>query len=806
MEEEEDAIVAPAAAALHLHGGGGGGGGDEVYCAVGIGNWKANLQWVLANVPRSKRLVLAHLRRPTSRINMMGAWVPVNQLAEEEVTAFRQLEEDKIGRVLDDLLEICKSQKVNASKIIVASDDTARGLVQLVDDHGVTELVMGAASDRAYTRKMRAPRSKKALTVQRKANPSCKIWFVCKGNLICAREAGEGAHRAESSTSSTSPRSSTSDYSRSKSSPRLHSETFSTIESNDPASLSVDETLTRWDDAMHHSMEDLNYQAAVSTASMSEIVESGEESAAELLLQEVQEDQQGAPSPDGLDAGGMIDDALYEKLKDALMEAENLRHEAYEETRRRQMAERDLAEASKMVGLADEAERSYRREAKHRKEMEEMLARERAAMEQDRREVDDILDKIRKVDDRSAELELQIANSERMMSELEVRLSESYDTLRQGSTTATASEEHQVDGDHEGVLLRVGPSELDDATGHFDVSARVDGGGDGGRGKVYRAEVRGMAVAVKVLRRDVAVDEARFAREVERIGSRVRRRHPNLVALVGACPEARAAAYELVPNGRSLEEELLLAGGGGGLPWRARCGIAHAACSALAFLHSASTPHGDVRPANILVVGSSCKLAGLGTHRLVVEQHGEALAYADPRRYLQHATEERDDVYALGVVLLRLATGMPPFLARKAAREAAAGGKEWREVVDACWPAERGREVAMLGLRCCDDPRPPLLLLLEEARVVLEAATMADEVPPPPPPSYFVCPILREVMRDPQIAGDGFTYEAEAIEEWLRGGHDTSPMTNLKLPTRKLTPNHALRAAIHHWRHRHHLH
>jgi len=44
-----------------------------------------------------------------------------------------------------------------------------------------------------------------------------------------------------------------------------------------------------------------------------------------------------------------MDDALYEKLKDALMEAENLRHEAYEETRRRQMAERELAEASKMV-------------------------------------------------------------------------------------------------------------------------------------------------------------------------------------------------------------------------------------------------------------------------------------------------------------------------------------------------------------------------------------------------------------------------------------------------------------------------
>jgi hypothetical protein len=76
MEEElGEAIILGPAAALRLQDR----DDDEqqpqpVYCAVGgiagKEEWKANLQWVLANVPRSKRLVLAHLRRPPSRINM----------------------------------------------------------------------------------------------------------------------------------------------------------------------------------------------------------------------------------------------------------------------------------------------------------------------------------------------------------------------------------------------------------------------------------------------------------------------------------------------------------------------------------------------------------------------------------------------------------------------------------------------------------------------------------------------------------------------------------------------------------------
>lgn len=54
-------------------------------------------------------------------------------------------------------------------------------------------------------------------------------------------------------------------------------------------------------------------------------------------------------------------------------------------------------------------------------------------------------------------------------------------------------------------------------------------------------------------------------------------------------------------------------------------------------------------------------------------------------------------------------------------------------------------------------------------------------------------------MKNPHLAADGFSYELEAMEEWFRIGHDTSPMTNLKLNHKLLIPNHALRSLIHDW-------
>ena len=62
-------------------------------------------------------------------------------------------------------------------------------------------------------------------------------------------------------------------------------------------------------------------------------------------------------------------------------------------------------------------------------------------------------------------------------------------------------------------------------------------------------------------------------------------------------------------------------------------------------------------------------------------------------------------------------------------------------------------------------------------------------------PSEFMCPITGEVMEQPVVTADGFTYEKVSIARWLKK-HDTSPCTNLLLEHKNLVPNLAIRSQI----------
>jgi hypothetical protein len=65
-------------------------------------------------------------------------------------------------------------------------------------------------------------------------------------------------------------------------------------------------------------------------------------------------------------------------------------------------------------------------------------------------------------------------------------------------------------------------------------------------------------------------------------------------------------------------------------------------------------------------------------------------------------------------------------------------------------------------------------------------------------PHAHLCPITQEVMRDPVVASDGFSYERTSILWWINTYH-TSPMTRGELSS-AVYPNQVLRTMISEWK------
>lgn len=68
------------------------------------------------------------------------------------------------------------------------------------------------------------------------------------------------------------------------------------------------------------------------------------------------------------------------------------------------------------------------------------------------------------------------------------------------------------------------------------------------------------------------------------------------------------------------------------------------------------------------------------------------------------------------------------------------------------------------------------------------------------PPEVFVCPISREIMRDPVVLVEtGQIYDKASIRGWFQRGRNTCPLTGKRLASQRLTELHTLRTAIEEW-------
>lgn len=58
---------------------------------------------------------------------------------------------------------------------------------------------------------------------------------------------------------------------------------------------------------------------------------------------------------------------------------------------------------------------------------------------------------------------------------------------------------------------------------------------------------------------------------------------------------------------------------------------------------------------------------------------------------------------------------------------------------------------------------------------------------------------MQEVMDDPYVAADGYSYEYRAIKAWLEQ-YDTSPVTKQRLSHKYIIPNVSVHSAIQEWK------
>ncbi|KAK8936371.1 U-box domain-containing protein 52 [Platanthera zijinensis] len=255
--------------------------------------------------------------------------------------------------------------------------------------------------------------------------------------------------------------------------------------------------------------------------------------------------------------------------------------------------------------------------------------------------------------------------------------------------------------------------EIEAATNSFAAENKI---GEGSYGPVFKAFLDHTPVAIKVLRPDAAQGRKQFQQEIEVLSCI---RHPNMVLLLGACPEYGCLVYEFMDNG-SLDDRLFRKGNTPPIPWSVRFEISAEIATALLFLHQTKPEplvHRDLKPANILLDRNYVtKISDVGLARLVppsvadsvTQYHMTSAAgtfcYIDPEYQQTGMLGVKSDVYSLGIMLLQIITARPPMGLTHHVERAIEKGA-FAEVLDPAitdWPVDDALSYAQIALKCAE--------------------------------------------------------------------------------------------------------
>ncbi|XP_041995685.1 U-box domain-containing protein 33-like isoform X1 [Salvia splendens] len=758
---------------------------DTVYVAVGksVEKTAALLQWTFSMFP-GREICLIHVHRPSPLIPTLLGKLPAARASPEIVAAFRNEEREEMDKLLSTYLMTCTRSRVKAGFIIAEAGEVQKGILNLVNLHNITKLVVGAIPDFMKGKKS----SCKACHVSKHAPSFCEMWFVDKGKLIWTKQA--------------------------LTSVRIH-----------PPNCQLATSFT--ENFRSCSLDSVQNEAECVKSSF-DVLHSHSMSSSMSLNSCMGSTTLTGPSGSSTLRAKSEEEKLCIQVAELHGEVDESKDEANQELLEQKTVE---DEALKAINKVKALESAYSNEMKLRIDAEdeltiaiqeqEMLLKERERISQ---ELQRTMRNIAVLDSRAheanrrreevaAELKLiqaSIATLRKERQKLQIQKTEAMRWLHRWKSHEQCEDENEnklfcsVEDVYE--MPEFSLSDLEAATCCFSETFSI---GQGGYGIVYKGEILNKTVAIKKLHLYNTQRQLEFHREVLCLG---RLHHPNIVDLIGVCRESWLLVYEYLPGG-SLREHLLENNINALLTWKVRAQIVADIASGILFLHSFKPKkiiHGNLKPENILLAPQNrCKISDYMDHMLTAGQAARCPSfrgcsgssgclYTDPETHRTGTLTHKSDIYSFGIITLQLVTGKTHGGLVGEVRRTLSRGKV-ESLLDFSageWSTYVARRLVELGLQCCElnsRERPELTLSLVKE---LQCMPFLEELTAP---SFFLCPILRDIMHDPQVAADGFTYEGEAIREWLGNGHETSPMTNAKLSDVNLTPNHSLRLVIQDW-------
>ena len=271
--------------------------------------------------------------------------------------------------------------------------------------------------------------------------------------------------------------------------------------------------------------------------------------------------------------------------------------------------------------------------------------------------------------------------------------------------------------------------------GHYEILSAV---GKGGMGEVWKARDTKLRreVAIKALPPALARDPDRIARLVREATSLAAVSHPNVAAIYGLEEhgDGRFLVLELV-EGDTLADRLIR----GRMPVQRALEIAQQIAAALEAAHERGVVHRDLKPANIMITPDGrVKVLDFG---LAKKPTSQPVRRARPRcRYMteigavmgtapvhepgaraREAAGPQTDIWAFGVVLYEMLTGVSPFDASTTATETLARVLE-AEPDLALLPRDTPRSAQHLVRRCLQKDRKRRVKHASDARIEIEDA------------------------------------------------------------------------------------